>query len=280
MHNGYGSDLLLPRSGLARLPAAETPPFGFCGTSLGDHAGPHCAAAEYSAATTTTGAAAAAAVERPRGWSPYVDNGGTVLAVAGADYAIVAADTRLSAGFAVPTRHFTKISALSDRAVLASAGMGADRQYLHKILRTRMRMYRHQHQRDMKLTAAAQMLSNTLYSRRFFPIYAFNVMGGVDEHGEGFVFGYDAIGSYEKVKVVCSGTGQMLVQPVLDQQVEARQNYGAGKMNEWSLAQAVELVHDVFSSATERDIHTGDALQVYKITATGIETVVFPLKKD
>lgn len=217
-------------------------------------------------------------------WSPYSDNGGTVLALAGRDYAIIAGDTRFSVGFSVPTRDFTKLTRLTDRAVLASAGMGADRQYLHKMLHTRLVMYRHQHQREMPLTAVAQILSNTLYSRRFFPIYAFNVLGGVDARtGEGFVFGYDAIGSYEKVKVVCSGSGQALIQPILDQQFAGRQRYETPddeRMVPWALEETVELVRDVFSSAAERDIHTGDALELFKVTSSGIERLTFPLRQD
>lgn len=37
-------------------------------------------------------------------WSPYDNNGGTVLAVAGADYCIVAGSTRLATGFSILSR--------------------------------------------------------------------------------------------------------------------------------------------------------------------------------
>jgi hypothetical protein len=57
------------------------------------------------------------------------------------------------------------------------------------------------------------------YEKRFFPYYAFNVLGGVDETGEGFVFGYDAVGNFEKIKWTANGSGQQLLMPLLDNQV-------------------------------------------------------------
>lgn len=47
-------------------------------------------------------------------------------------------------------------------------------------------MYKHEHQRDISAHSVAQMLSNTLYYRRFFPIYTFNVVAGVHD-GKGMV---------------------------------------------------------------------------------------------
>lgn len=47
-----------------------------------------------------------------------------------------------------------------------------------------------------------------------------------------------------------------------------------------SLEKAVALVQDVFSAATERDIYTGDGLQINIITAAGVEVKSVPLRRD
>ncbi len=72
----------------------------------------------------------------------------------------------------------------SDKVVVASAGMQADMKTLHKNLHYRHVTYVHNHNRPMSVTAVAQLLSNTLYYKRFFPYYTFNLVAGLDEEGE------------------------------------------------------------------------------------------------
>ena len=140
-------------------------------------------------------------------------------------------------------------------------------------------MYMHQHGKEMPTTAVGQMLATTLYQRRFFPFYTFNVVGGLDSTGEGIVYSYDAVGCFEKMKYTVSGTGQALIEPFLDNMV-AYKNTDKKPLNERTLDETLELVKDIFSSAGERDIYTGDFVDIQIITKDGIKYEQFPLKID
>jgi 20S proteasome subunit beta 6 len=96
--------------------------------------------------------------------------------------------------------------------------MIADVETLHKNLITRIRTYVMQNRREPSTESIAKFLSVTLYGRRFMPYYAFNLLCGLDENGEGAVFGYDAVGSYDKVTYGAQGSGVQLGCPILDNQ--------------------------------------------------------------
>ena len=123
-----------------------------------------------------------------------------------------------------------------------------------------------------------QLLSNTLYYKRFFPYYAFNICAGLDEQGtsgrcyllasalvaltdactstgKGCVFTYDAIGSYERTSYSCQGSGQALIMPVLDNQLKAVSpllHPPRSSATPLSEAEALDLVKDCFASAGAR----------------------------
>ncbi|KAL5222436.1 hypothetical protein ABZP36_027149 [Zizania latifolia] len=198
-------------------------------------------------------------------FDPYENNGGTCVAIAGADYCVVAADTRLSVGYSILTRDHSKIAHL----VFSSSGHG--------------NVYEHNHNKKMNCPAMAQLLSNTLYYKRFFPYYAFNVLGGLDSQGKGCVFTYDAVGSYERTGYSAQGTGAALMMPVLDNQLKSPSPLllpARDAVTPLSESDAVDLVKDVFASATERDIYTGDKLEIVVINRSGSHRECIELRKD
>ncbi|KAG6483934.1 proteasome subunit beta type-1 [Zingiber officinale] len=213
----------------------------------------------------------------------YENNGGTCVAIAGSDYCVIAADTRLSVGYSIYTREFSKICNLADKCVLATSGFQGDMKALQKNLAARHLIYQHQHNKQMSCPAMAQLLSNTLYYKRFFPYYTFNILGGLDSDGKGCVFTYDAVGSYERVGYSAQGTGAGLIIPVLDNQLKSPSPLllpAKDAVTPLSEAEAVDLVKDVFASATERDIYTGDKVEIVVINASGIRQELMELRKD
>jgi len=139
-----------------------------------------------------------------------------ILAIAGTDFVMVAADTRISAGYSILSRDYSKTTRLTDKCVITSSGMVADIETLHKNLITRVKIYERQHRRLPDTESMAQLLGNTLYGRRFMPYYAFNLLCGLDLEGKGCVYGYDAIGSFDKLTYGTQGSGTSMAAPLLD----------------------------------------------------------------
>lgn len=50
-----------------------------------------------------------------RAFNPYTENGGTILAIAGADFSVIAGDTRQSEGYSIQTRYAPKVFRLYAR---------------------------------------------------------------------------------------------------------------------------------------------------------------------
>eukprot|EP00040_Diaphanoeca_grandis_P038542 m.256728 g.256728 ORF g.256728 m.256728 type:complete len:215 (+) comp34630_c0_seq1:190-834(+) len=212
-------------------------------------------------------------------FSPYASNGGTVLGVAGDDYAIVASDTRLSEGYSIHTRDQPKLYQLTDKSVLGCAGFHGDVLTLVKQIEARQSFYKQTHGKKMSTASIAQMLSTMLYGKRFFPYYTYNILGGIDADGKGAIFSFDPVGSYEREVFRAGGTASSLLQPLLDNQIgfKNRENEEQVPLTK---EQAIGLVKDVFTSAAERDIYTGDAVFIQIITKDGTETQSFPLRRD
>ena len=128
----------------------------------------------------------------------------------------MAADTRMSSGYSIVARDHSKTTKLTEKCVITSGGMVADIETLHKLLIAKITTYKLQNRREPSVESLAQLLGNTLYGRRFMPYYAFNLLCGIDQHGCGTVYGYDAIGSYDKLTYGVQGSGSQLGAPILD----------------------------------------------------------------
>lgn len=67
-------------------------------------------------------------------FNPYMNNGGSCVAVAGEDFVVIAADTRLSKMYRIASRSVSKTCQLTNMCILACSGMLADINALRKML--------------------------------------------------------------------------------------------------------------------------------------------------
>ena len=221
------------------------------------------------------------------------------MGISGDDFTVLAGDTRSTSGYSINSRYVPKLfkigSTSSDddsdaNIVLAVVGFAADGNALRERLDTAMKMYYHQHGKQMSLEACAQRLSHLLYQKRFFPFYVTCILGGLDKERKGALFSYDPVGSYERESCRAAGAASSLIMPFLDNQVKRQNLYipGSGQGLELKEQEAKplprkdveELVSDVFSGAVERHIEVGDGLQMMIVTKEGIEVKHSELKKD
>lgn len=203
----------------------------------------------------------------------------SVVAIAGDDFVVVAADTRLSAGFSIYTRNQNKLFSLSENTVLGCSGCWCDTLTLTRILKSRMQMYQQEHNKIMSTTACAQMLSTILYHKRFFPYYISNVLVGFDNEGKGCVYSYDPIGHCEKTTYRAGGSAGALLQPLLDNQI-GQKNMEKITPQLPTQERALAIIKDVFISAAERDIYTGDSVFINILTKNGLKKDTFELRRD
>jgi 20S proteasome subunit beta 6 len=220
------------------------------------------------------------------------------LAIAGKDFTIVAGDTRHTTGYSINSRYSPKLFKIggttSDQSdatiVLSVVGFAADGEALKDRLDVICKLYRYRHGKPISVKACAQRLATILYGKRFFPYYAYAILGGLDEEGKGAVYSYDPVGSYEREQCRAGGAAGSLIMPFLDNQVNFKNQYIPGSGEGHALqereriplgrTEVENLVKDAFDGAVERHIEVGDNLQMMVITSSGIEEILLPLKKD
>lgn len=203
----------------------------------------------------------------------YESNGGTSLVVAADNKIIIASDTRHSSDYTINSRKMTKIFKIGE-FYLATTGFFADSFDVYTNLMYQVRQY--ETHKKISLKALAHLLHNLLYSKRFFPYYSYAILCGF-ENGTATVYSYDPVGSYDKTRCRCNGSGSVMIQPLLDSWIMGKNFKG---FRELSLSETLELVKKAFDAASERDVKTKDYLEIYVIEEDSMSHEFIPLRKD
>jgi len=205
-------------------------------------------------------------------FSPYQNNSGTIVAMANLNYCIIACDTRFTNGFTLPSKEITRIIKISGKILLGSSGMFSDIQFLQEKIQKGVEKFKNENRQHFSLSECVHFLSSILYARRFFPLFAFNILTGLEKERKGQCFSFDAIGSFEKNKFCSAGKGQTVADVILDSKMACSSRA--------FLVEDLIFLKKLFVSVSYRGITTGDGLQIFVLTKKGILIENSILKQD
>ena len=125
----------------------------------------------------------------------------------GKDCVAIACDLRLGLQALTVSNDFPKIFPYG-QVYLGLTGLATDVTTVSDLFRYKVNMYRLREERDIAPRTFANLVSSTLYERRFGPYFVSPVVAGLDpKTGKPFICGFDSIGCIDFAKdFIVSGT--------------------------------------------------------------------------
>jgi len=183
---------------------------------------------------------------------------GTAIGLKTSEGVVLAGEKRLSYDGFVLSRNARKIHMITDRIGVGFAGLMGDVNYLVRLLKYSAKNYELQHGREIRTRSLAKLLSVILYSYKLFPMLTEVVVGGYDEEGPSLYI-LDPVGSVIEEKYVAVGSGAQLALGYIEPRYHP----------EISLKEAEELAVNAVKTVIERDVLSGDGIDLVTITETG-----------
>ena len=184
--------------------------------------------------------------------------GTTTVGLVVKDGVALATDTRATSGFYVAHRKAKKLYPLSDYAAITIAGRVADAQSIIDYIRANMGYYMSTWRRSMPIVSIARMTANLMFRWRLFPYEAQLIIAGVDSKGP-HIFNVDLFGTMTEEKILSTGSGSPIAYGILESEYDENM----------SVEEAAKLVFKAVAMAIQRDIGSGDSIDVAYIKVGG-----------
>ncbi|KAJ9476654.1 Proteasome subunit beta type-3 [Pseudozyma hubeiensis] len=134
-------------------------------------------------------------------------NGGSVVAAKGKNCVVIASDLRLGQQAMTVACNFDKVFRVTEKTYVGLPGLASDVATLKERFRYRVNMYKMKEERDIEPEIFANLVSSTLYEKRFGPYFIEPVIAGINSKDEPFIAATDVIGCLNFAKdFVVSGT--------------------------------------------------------------------------
>jgi proteasome beta subunit len=191
-----------------------------------------------------------------------VYHGTTTVGLVCSDGVVLATDTRVTAGGFIAHKRGKKLLRIDDNIAMTISGGVADAQNVVDTLKYYTNLYRIEKRRRMPVKAAAQVVSNMLFSSRYYPLIADVLVGGVDSTG-GSLVNVDIFGSMNTEKMIATGSGSPVAYGILES--EFKEGMTAAK--------AYPLAAKAIIAAMRRNAATGDHFDVAILDKEGFREI-------
>ncbi len=185
--------------------------------------------------------------------------GATVVGIKCKDGAIIATDSLISWGTFILSEKGVKAFKLTDRIVLASAGLSSDYQMLVNRLRAQIKLYELHEKKPISVKTLSKMVANVLYARKMAPLYVQTVIVGVDEEGPS-LYTLDMGGSLIPDNYTATGTGVQTAFGVLEQEYK----------EDLTVAEAEAVAIAAVKAGIARDAQSGGDIHLMIVTSDGV----------
>jgi len=196
-----------------------------------------------------------------------IKTGTTTMGLVCKDGLVLAADKRATSGYLISYKKFDKILPITENIAVTVAGTVSDVQLLTKFLKAEIRLKDIRTGRESTVRETANLLANFVYNniRKFslIPGISHFILAGKDTTGF-HLYDLSPDGSIVEVDdYMSSGSGSVMVFGVLETL------YKKGL----SVDEGVKLAAKGINAAVQRDIASGNGIDIVTITKDGIKKV-------
>ncbi|MHC1604404.1 MAG: archaeal proteasome endopeptidase complex subunit beta [Candidatus Methanofastidiosia archaeon] len=189
-----------------------------------------------------------------------VKKGTTTVTLVCKDGVVLAADKRVSLGYLIAHKNAKKVLKITDYIGITTAGSVGDIQTLVGYLKAEAKLYEIKNGKRMSPKALANLASAILQGQRYYPLYAWIVLAGMDGK-EGQAFSIDPIGGVSPDKMIATGSGMESAYGILDDRYSENM----------TIEDAVKLAVRAIAAAISRNMATGDGISLSVITKEGFK---------
>ncbi|MBS3071138.1 MAG: hypothetical protein A2639_00445 [Candidatus Staskawiczbacteria bacterium RIFCSPHIGHO2_01_FULL_34_27] len=206
--------------------------------------------------------------------------GTTILGIVCKDGVVMASDRRSTAGNLIMNKNVQKAVKINDYLVISGTGNASDIEMQKKIISAQLRLKELKSRSRPTVREAANLIGTMTYQNIRQPSMIASIvgslLGGFNENGTTELYTIEPAGTAMKVEDYDAnfGSGMPFVLGLLERQYK----------KDMSVDEGVKLAVEAIKSSTQRDIGSGNGIDVFTITKNGINHVIeqeiFPEYKD